>query len=79
MIDRDIVAELGEALRQANARPTFDRRRSIALPCWLCETTAVPRDLVVIGTYTRPMGGQIQPGDSIRRPLCAECVTRTAP
>lgn len=71
--------KLIELLREAGARPTFDRERSIALPCVICGTTAQPRDLVTVGTYTRRMGGGIQPGDRIDRPMCMRCQELTAP
>ena len=53
---------------------TMDRRRSIALPCWRCETADVPRTLVEIGRYTRAVGGGNLPGDKIERPMCPACV-----
>lgn len=64
---------LDAALRESGARVTFDRHRSTALPCHVCGSTTVLRDLVQIGVYTRTMGGNIRPGDPIERPLCASC------
>jgi hypothetical protein len=79
VIERDPVAELSDLLRDAGARPTLDMERSTALPCVRCHTTSEPRDLVRIGTYTRPMGGGLRPGDAITRPMCKACVTTTEP
>lgn len=72
----DHVAKLGELLREIGARVTFDPERSIAKPCIVCGTTEQPRDLVQIGTFTRPLGGHA-PGDKITRPMCATCEERT--
>lgn len=76
---KDAVRQLSDLLREAGARVTFDRRRTFNDPCWLCATTSEPRELVAIGTYTRPMGGNLQPGDRIERPLCARCREMTEP
>lgn len=73
----DAIGALSAALRSAGARCTMDRRRNVTHPCWRCGTTERPRDLIAIGTYTRLMGGGIQPGDAIKRPLCAECIAAT--
>lgn len=69
----DPIGALDAALREAGARPTLDRHRSMALPCYICGEETAPRTLVQIGTYTRRMGGNLQPGDRIERPLCARC------
>lgn len=74
---RDPVAELCRILEEAGARVTMDPARSISLPCVICGEKEKPRDLVRIGTYTRRMGGNIQPGDAIVRPMCARCVELT--
>ena len=68
----DPIAELTELLRLVGARPTFDAERSIAKPCMICGTTERPRNLVQIGTWTRPIGGHLV-GDAISRPMCAPC------
>lgn len=47
-------------------------------PCCRCVTVERARELVQIGTYTRPMGAGIQPGDPIVRPMCAPCREATA-
>lgn len=73
----DAIGALSALLKSAGARCTMDRRRNVTHPCWRCGTTERPRDLIAIGTYTRPMGGGIQPGDAIKRPLCAECIAAT--
>lgn len=73
----DAIGELCALLRECGARITLDRRATFEDPCWRCSTVERPRSLVQIGTYTRPMGGNLQPGDAIRRPLCAECITAT--
>lgn len=74
----DQIAELSALLKEANAHVTFDRHRSITLPCYRCNTTTEPRDLVTIGHYALPFGGNLQPGDRIVRPLCKRCVRDTA-
>lgn len=70
----DPIKMLSDALRAANLAPTFDRRRSTALPCWRCDTTSVPRDLVEVGRYTCSVGGNMHAGDAIERPLCGACI-----
>lgn len=75
----DPIAELSALLKEAGAHVTFDRHRSIALPCYRCNTTDRPRDLVTIGHYSRPFGGNLQPGDRIVRPLCKHCEVDTTP
>lgn len=75
----DLCHVLGELLREAGARVTLDRHRNVNGPCVLCETTSEPRDLVTIGTYTRPMGGNLRPGDAMVRPMCARCRDLTDP
>jgi hypothetical protein len=67
------VDELIDLLREANIRPTLDFDADLTRPCVLCATTEEPRDLIVIGKYTRRMGGGLIPGDAIRRPMCARC------
>lgn len=79
MSANDPINDLCDLLREANVRVTFDRHRSIANPCYLCGTTAAPRDLVRIVTYMRPMGGDLRPGDAIIRPLCMTCREATEP
>jgi hypothetical protein len=74
----DPIRALDAALREAGARPTFDPERSIAKPCMICGTTERPRDLVVIGTWSRPIGGH-KLGDAISRPMCAGCEELTRP
>lgn len=76
---RDPVDELTELLREAGVRATLDPRRNSAHPCYRCNTTSELRYLVTIGTYTRPMGGNLRPGDSIVRPLCQQCREATEP
>jgi hypothetical protein len=75
----DPIRELGELLEAAGARVTLDRDRNVTHPCVRCRTTTEPRELVTIGTYTRPMGGNLRPGDAIVRPLCAACREATEP
>lgn len=70
----DPIKMLSDALRAAGLAPTFDRRRSTALPCWRCDTTSVPRELVEVGRYTCSVGGNMHAGDAIERPLCAACI-----
>ncbi len=77
MRDYDPVAELAEVLRACGARPTMDAARNVTLPCVLCGESKAPRTLVKIGTYTRRMGGNLQPGDAITRPMCQCCVKLT--
>lgn len=79
MTGDEAIRELGELLREAGARVTLDQHRSISLPCVLCSTISEPRDLVRIGTYTRPMGGNLRPGDAIVRPMCVRCRELTEP
>lgn len=74
----DAFAKLGEILREVGARVTIDMDRSIAKPCMICGTKAKPRDLIVIGTWTRPIGGH-RIGDAISRPMCADCELLTKP
>lgn len=74
----DAIGALSALLRASGARVTFDPERSIAKPCIVCGTTEQPRDLVQIGTFTRPLGGHI-PGDPITRPMCAACEEMTRP
>lgn len=74
----DAIKMLCNAIRDSGARMTMDRRRSTALPCWRCETTDVPRDLIEIGRYTRAVGGNNLPGDRIDRPMCPACVAAIA-
>lgn len=74
---RDPVAELAEILRAAGIRPTFDPDRNIRRPCVICGETDEPRELVTIGTYARRMGGNLQPGDAIQRPMCKRCEEQT--
>lgn len=71
------IATLCKLLEESGARVTLDPHRSTALPCVVCGTSDEPRDLVAIGTYTRRMGGGIEPGDAIMRPMCARCVEAT--
>lgn len=78
-MERDPVAYLGKMLAEVGARVTIDARRCTTDPCWMCGTSKAPRDLVTIGTYTRPMGGNLRPGDRIDRPLCASCEKLTQP
>lgn len=78
-IAADPIGYLSDCLRDAGIVPTWDRRRNITHPCWRCDTTSEPRDLVEIGRYTRFVGGNLKPGDAIMRPLCAACVAATAP
>jgi hypothetical protein len=75
----DPIKALDIGLRAAGARVTMDPDRSTARPCVICRTTSEPRDLVQIGTYTRRMGGNLQPGDRIDRPMCARCRALTEP
>lgn len=75
----DVTDELCALLSSAGIRTTYDRDRSNSLPCILCGEKDAPRTLVTIGVYLRPMGGNILPGDPIRRPLCAPCELRTQP
>lgn len=79
LLSENPIAALSRILQASGLRATMDRRRSTALPCWRCETTETPRRLVAIGTYTRPVGGNILPGDEIDRPLCAPCEEATRP
>lgn len=74
----DPIKELDAMLAAAGLRPTFDKDRSTAKPCVLCGEADKPRDLVEIGVYTRRMGGNLQPGDKIVRPMCARCVELTS-
>jgi hypothetical protein len=74
----DPVAELTAVLRDAGVRPTLDRERNVTHPCTICLTLAHPRQLIEIGRYTRKMGGNINPGDAIERPMCASCVKATS-
>ena len=74
----DAIKMLCNAIRDSGAGMTMDRRRSTALPCWRCETTDVPRDLIEIGRYTRAVGGNNLPGDRIDRPMCPTCVAAIA-
>jgi hypothetical protein len=76
---RDPMQLLGELLDAAGARVTLDPARNATHPCVRCRTTSEPRDLVQIGTYTRPMGGNLRPGDPIVRPMCAACRAATEP
>lgn len=78
-IDTDPFGYLDDCLREAGIVPTFDRRRSISLPCWMCDTIRAPRTLVEIGRYTRRCGGNLMPGHAIERPMCADCVKLTTP
>lgn len=73
------LKELCDLLDGMNARVTFDRRRDVTRPCWLCDTEDEPRRLIRIGTYDRPMGGNKRPGDPIMRPLCDGCIVATEP
>ena len=75
---REPIKQLGDALKAAGARVTLDPHRSTAKPCVICGEAEKPRELVVVGTYTRRMGGNIQPGDKIERPLCKRCEELTA-
>ena len=75
----DPVRELCEILSEVGARVTLDRHRNNTHPCYSCGTIYQPRDLVTIGTYTRPMGGNLRPGDPIVRPMCARCREMTEP
>ena len=70
---RNIAAELDALLKEAGARPTFDRARDVTHPCVVCGTVVEPRELVTIGMYTRRMDGGLQPGDPIERPMCKRC------
>lgn len=76
---KDAIRELGKILEEVGAKVTFDRHRSIALACCLCETVTETRTLVRIGTYTRIMGGNLGPGDPIVRPMCDRCRILTEP
>jgi hypothetical protein len=78
-IAADPTKYLCDLLSEANIRMTLDRRRTVRDPCWLCSTTSEPRNLVTIGHYARPMGGNLQPGDPISRPLCPRCDKLTSP
>lgn len=69
----DPVEQLSAILREVGARPTIDVQRTTRRPCYLCGTEDSPRALVEIGVYTRRMGGNLQPGDKIERPLCKRC------
>ncbi len=69
----DPIRELDALLKEAGLRPTFDQDRSIAKPCVICGEDDKPRELITIGTYTRRMGGNLQPGDRIERPMCKRC------
>lgn len=73
MTIEDPIKELYKLLAEAGARVTFDRHRNMTHPCYRCGTTERPRDLVTIGTYSRPFGGGILAGDRIVRPLCKSC------
>lgn len=72
-IEDDPVGALSAMLREAGARVTFDGRANVTHPCWRCGTTEKPRELEVIGVYARWLGGNLEPGDKIRRPLCGAC------
>lgn len=76
--DEDPISNLGEVLADIRARVTFDPQRSAARPCCICGTTTDPRNLVMVGTYTRRMGGGIMPGDRIERAMCRACDELTA-
>lgn len=78
-MERDPLAYLDKLLKESGIRATLDARRCMTDPCWLCATSKAPRDLVAIGVYTRPMGGNLRPGDRIERPLCASCEKLTQP
>lgn len=72
-VEDDPVGALSAMLRDAGARVTFDGRANVTHPCWRCGTTEKPRELEVIGVYARWLGGNLEPGDKIRRPLCGAC------
>ena len=71
--------ELGQILANCGARMTFDSERDTSAACFNCGTTERPRDLVVVGTWTRAVGNRGIAGDPIERPLCAECARSTQP
>lgn len=74
----DDMKKLVEILGDAKVRWNFDSGRDITKPCVICGAEDGPHGLVVIGTYTRRMGGGLMPGDPIERPMCARCQAATA-
>lgn len=69
--------KLAELLKDAPV--TLDFERDITKPCFNCGTTEQPRDLVVVGTWSRKVGNRGARGTAIRRPMCADCAALTAP
>jgi uncharacterized protein (DUF433 family) len=65
----DSITKLAEVLREAGARPYFDRGNNATNPCTFCGTRPPPdtaHKMVCIGTFGN--------GDPIRRPVCDQCM-----
>ena len=65
---RKIVAETGMTV-------TLDLDRDINKPCFNCGVTSVPRSLVEVGRWSRPVGQRGDAGHAILRPLCSTCAS----